>query len=55
MPLAEKLALLKGLFLPIMIIVWVLGSIYGGIASVTEFGGHRRLRCDRLGLAAQAS
>jgi tripartite ATP-independent transporter DctM subunit len=36
MPLAEKLALLKGLFLPLMIIVWVLGSIYGGIASVTE-------------------
>jgi tripartite ATP-independent transporter DctM subunit len=39
MPLAEKLALLKGLFLPIMIIVWVLGSIYGGIASVTESAG----------------
>jgi len=36
MPLAEKLALLKGLILPLMIIVWVLGSIYGGIASVTE-------------------
>jgi tripartite ATP-independent transporter DctM subunit len=36
MPLAEKLALLKGLILPVMIIVWVLGSIYGGIASVTE-------------------
>jgi tripartite ATP-independent transporter DctM subunit len=39
MPLGEKLALLKGLFLPIMIIVWVLGSIYGGIASVTESAG----------------
>jgi tripartite ATP-independent transporter DctM subunit len=39
MPMAEKLALLKGLFLPIMIIVWVLGSIYGGIASVTESAG----------------
>ena len=39
MPLAEKLALLKGLILPIMIIVWVLGSIYGGIASVTESAG----------------
>ena len=39
MPLAEKLALLKGLILPFMIIVWVLGSIYGGIASVTESAG----------------
>ena len=39
MPLAEKLALLKGLLLPIMIIIWVLGSIYGGIASVTESAG----------------
>ncbi len=39
MPLAEKLALLKGLILPLMIIVWVLGSIYGGIASVTELAG----------------
>jgi tripartite ATP-independent transporter DctM subunit len=39
MPLAEKLALLKGLFLPLMIIVWVLGSIYGGIASITESAG----------------
>ncbi|MEM7022916.1 MAG: TRAP transporter large permease subunit [Pseudomonadota bacterium] len=39
MPLAEKLALLKGLILPIMIIIWVLGSIYGGIASVTESAG----------------
>ena len=38
-PLAEKLALLKGLILPIMIIVWVLGSIYGGIASITEAAG----------------
>ncbi len=43
MPRREKLALLKGLILPIMIVVWVLGSIYGGIASVTEFGGRRRL------------
>jgi tripartite ATP-independent transporter DctM subunit len=39
MPLAEKIALLKGLILPLMIIVWVLGSIYGGIASVTESAG----------------
>jgi len=34
--LAEKLKLLKGLFLPIMVVVFVLGSIYAGIASVTE-------------------
>jgi tripartite ATP-independent transporter DctM subunit len=39
MPLAEKLALLKGLILPLMIIVWGLGSIYGGIASITESAG----------------
>jgi tripartite ATP-independent transporter DctM subunit len=32
----EKLRLLKGLVLPIMVVVFVLGSIYGGIASVTE-------------------
>ncbi len=38
-PLAEKLRLLKGLILPILIIIWVLGSIYGGIASVTEAAG----------------
>lgn len=36
MPLSEKLHLLKGLALPVMIIIWVLGSIYSGIASVTE-------------------
>ncbi|WP_378947187.1 TRAP transporter large permease subunit [Paracoccus sp. R86501] len=35
-PTAEKLRLLKGLFLPIVVVVMVLGSIYGGIASVTE-------------------
>ncbi|MGZ3218033.1 TRAP transporter large permease [Paracoccus sp. T5] len=35
-PHAEKLRLLKGLFLPILVVVMVLGSIYGGIASVTE-------------------
>jgi tripartite ATP-independent transporter DctM subunit len=35
-PRAEKLRLLKGLVLPIMVVVFVLGSIYGGIASVTE-------------------
>jgi tripartite ATP-independent transporter DctM subunit len=38
-PLAQKLAMLKGLILPIMIIVWVLGSIYAGIAGVTEAAG----------------
>jgi tripartite ATP-independent transporter DctM subunit len=38
-PFTEKLKLLKGLILPIIIIVWVLGSIYGGIASVTESAG----------------
>ena len=32
----EKLRLLKGLFLPILVVIGVLGSIYGGIASVTE-------------------
>ncbi|MCB1814065.1 MAG: TRAP transporter large permease subunit, partial [Candidatus Competibacteraceae bacterium] len=36
---AEKLRLLKGLLLPFLVIVWVLGSIYGGIASVTEAAG----------------
>lgn len=35
-PVSEKLRLLKGLFLPIVVVVMVLGSIYGGIASVTE-------------------
>ena len=32
----EKVKLLKGLILPVMVIIFVLGSIYGGIASVTE-------------------
>jgi tripartite ATP-independent transporter DctM subunit len=35
-PLSEKLRLLKGLFLPILVVICVLGSIYAGIASVTE-------------------
>ncbi|MCQ8782394.1 TRAP transporter large permease [Mangrovibrevibacter kandeliae] len=35
-PLKEKLRLLKGLILPLIVVVFVLGSIYGGIASVTE-------------------
>ena len=39
MPWEQKVKLLKGLILPIMIIVWVLGSIYGGIASITESAG----------------
>jgi tripartite ATP-independent transporter DctM subunit len=39
MPWAQKVKLLKGLLLPIMIIIWVLGSIYGGIASITESAG----------------
>lgn len=35
-PLVEKLVLLRGLILPIALAVIVLGSIYGGIASVGE-------------------
>lgn len=35
-PLSEKLEKLKGLILPLIVVVMVLGSIYGGIASVTE-------------------
>ncbi len=35
-PRSEKITLLKGLILPILVVVGVLGSIYGGIASVTE-------------------
>ena len=35
-PTGEKLQLLKGLILPILVVIGVLGSIYGGIASVTE-------------------
>jgi TRAP-type mannitol/chloroaromatic compound transport system permease large subunit len=36
MPRAEKMRALRGLIRPMAVIVWVLGSIYGGIASVTE-------------------
>lgn len=36
---AEKLAKMKGLILPMLVIVWILGSIYGGIATVTEAAG----------------
>lgn len=35
-PTREKLRLLKGIVLPVIVVVFVLGSIYGGIASVTE-------------------
>jgi tripartite ATP-independent transporter DctM subunit len=35
-PMEEKLRLLKGLALPVLVVFVVLGSIYGGIASVTE-------------------
>ncbi len=35
----EKLLLLRGLILPLLLIVWVMGSIYAGIASVTEAAG----------------
>ncbi|HET6521489.1 MAG TPA: TRAP transporter large permease subunit [Geminicoccaceae bacterium] len=35
-PLRQKLAMLRGVIVPILVAVWVLGSIYGGIASVTE-------------------
>lgn len=35
-PWSEKITLLKGLILPVLVIGFVLGSIYGGIASVTE-------------------
>ena len=38
-PFAQKLAMLKGLVLPMLIIFWVLGSIYFGIAAVTEAAG----------------
>ena len=33
---AETIRLLKGLILPILVVIFVLGSIYAGIASVTE-------------------
>ena len=36
MPWRERIRLLKGLILPALVITFVLGSIYGGIASVTE-------------------
>lgn len=39
MPLLQKVALLKGLALPLLVIMAVLGTIYFGIASVTEAAG----------------
>ncbi len=38
-PLAEKLSLAKGLILPCLVVFWVLGTIYAGIASVSEAAG----------------
>jgi tripartite ATP-independent transporter DctM subunit len=38
-PLARKLAQLEGLILPIVVIAAVLGTIYAGVASVTEAAG----------------
>lgn len=35
----QKVAKLKSLILPGLVILWVLGSIYGGIATVTEAAG----------------
>jgi len=39
MPLKEKLRLLKGVILPLAVAAWVMISIYGGIASVSEAAG----------------
>ena len=39
MPLSAKLKDLKGIVLPILVAITVLGSIYAGIASVTEASG----------------
>ena len=36
LPLREKLRLMKGIVLPLFIVVAVMGSIYAGFASVTE-------------------
>ena len=33
---SDKLTMLKGIVLPVLVAVWVLGSIYAGVASVTE-------------------
>ncbi|MCG8509565.1 MAG: TRAP transporter large permease subunit, partial [Rhodospirillales bacterium] len=39
LPLVEKLAMMKGVVLPVLVAFSVLGSIYLGIASVTEASG----------------
>ena len=39
MPLLQKLKLMKGVLLPLMIVLCVMGSIYAGLASVTESAG----------------
>jgi tripartite ATP-independent transporter DctM subunit len=39
LPLARKLGQLKGLILPMVVIAAVLGTIYAGVASVTEAAG----------------
>jgi tripartite ATP-independent transporter DctM subunit len=39
LPLREKLAMLRGLILPVFVAFWVLGTIYLGIASVSEAAG----------------
>ena len=39
MPFPQKLALFKDLVLPLTVAAWVLGSIYAGIASVSEAAG----------------
>ncbi|WP_367279107.1 TRAP transporter large permease subunit [uncultured Roseibium sp.] len=36
MPMSEKLRKMKGIILPVLVAFTVLGSIYGGVASVTE-------------------
>jgi|TARA_R110000744_G_scaffold182274_2_gene301515 tripartite ATP-independent transporter DctM subunit len=35
-PFAEKAVKLKSIILPVLVAIWVLGSIYAGIASITE-------------------
>jgi tripartite ATP-independent transporter DctM subunit len=35
-PLSQKLKSLRGLILPAIVVIWIMGSIYGGIASITE-------------------
>ncbi len=39
LPFRERLKYLKKMAAPVLIAVWILGSIYGGIASVTESAG----------------